>query len=192
MNITLTYTVQKIVSVDDISDFTLSKNEIENKIYELQVIHEPEGFEVLDSDYSYSGKLKKPVPKGCEPLPTENCWVDIDGIGKIATNGWALVTVDCPSINEGNDENEWYSAEKVEKILIAFFNENSCGNQLHSGYFHQRFLPLKSIPNLKVYGENTKDPGFCYVENKLIAVIMPTAVQDLNCIGDSLFQFNLC
>jgi hypothetical protein len=191
-NIVLTYTVQKVVSIDDIPDFTLSKNEIESKIYELQLNNEPEGFEVTECDYSYPGQSREPLAKGCEPLPTENCWVDLDGIGKIATNGWALVTPDCPSVNEGNCSNEWYPVEKAQKTLISFFNENSCGDQLHPGYFHQRFLPLKSIPDLKVYGENAKDPGFCYVENKLIAVIMPTVVRHLTCLDDKLFKFESC
>jgi hypothetical protein len=191
MDITLTYTVQKTVSIEDIPHYTLTKDELDTKIDRLLTLHAPDDHEGVDSGYSFDND-EDPMPKGCEPTPTYERWVEIDGIGKIATNEWALVTQDYPPINGKNSCKAWAPAEKVSKVLTDFFNENSCSDSRHCGYFHQRFAPLKDIPFLKVYGTKPTDPGFCYVENKLIAVIMPIQVQDLSCVDKSLFQFDPC
>jgi hypothetical protein len=84
------YKVEKTIKVDDIPDFTLSKNKIEQRMDALLQVHAPEGCDILDSDYHYSGESREPLPIGCEPLPTKEHWVDVDGFGKILLCGRSI------------------------------------------------------------------------------------------------------
>ena len=186
MEIILSYKIQKTVSID-LKDFTLTKIEIENKIDALFVAHAPEGFDILDSDYYCFDR--EPLPIGCEPLPPNDCWIDIDGFGKLATNGWAIVTSECPPINSDNIWNAWQSGEKTKKALEEFLTDNALSDKQHQGYFHKRFLPLAEIPGIKIYGKGDLDPGFCYVDDRLIAIIMPTHIREQDSANKSLFQF---
>jgi hypothetical protein len=193
MDITLTFTVQKTISIDNIPDYVFTSNEIENKIDELMVEHCPKDFdEVLESDYYWSGASSCPHPKGCEPIPNEKCWVEIDG-QRWATNGIASVTPDCPPINDCNYLQPWYENDgKLEKALREnLFDKFKLPSKLHQGYFAEQFLPLKSVGNLSVYGDGIHDPAWCYVGEKLIAVLMPVQVRNKDEIEfREYFKFN--
>lgn len=187
MDIVLSYTIQKIVSID-IPDYTLSNIEIDNKIDELFKYHAPEDFNILESDYTWFGDSREPLPLGREPLPTEDHWTEVDGFGKLATNGWAIVTPECPPINDKNISNDWKPSKEIRQALVEFFKANPLSSNLHKGYFNNRFLPLKEIPNLRVYGDKPCDPGFCYVGDLFVAVIMPVVVRQDSEMSE-LFQF---
>jgi hypothetical protein len=178
MHVVLMYKVQKTIEIENIPDFTLEKSSINQRMDTLLETYAPKDCEILDSDYHYSGESREPLPIGCEPLPTDNHWVDVDGFGKMATNGWAIVTPECPSINEGNSSMAWRSASSISKSIPEFIAQNPLSSKLHTGYFHERFLPLKSIPGLKVYGDDPNDVGHCYKGDQLIAIIMPIAKPD--------------
>jgi hypothetical protein len=190
MDITLTYTVQKTVLIEDIPHYTLTKDEIDRRICNLLILHAPDGYEGVGSDHSFDNG-EEPITKGCEPKPLQ--WFDIDGFGELATNSVAIVSRHCPAINNRKVYNEWKYGEHMQAAISNIFNENSCGENLHPGYFHQRFAAIKNIPGIKVYGEQGTDPGFCYVEDRFIAVIMPTQIRDKKQLNtESYFQFDSC
>jgi hypothetical protein len=184
----LTYTIQKIVSFASIENYTLKPVEIETAIDKLMSDNAPEDGDILDCDYSWFGNSQEPIPKGCEPEPTDDCWVNVNGV-KWATNSWCIVTNECPPINNKNIWNIWHRADEVSKALPDFFLKHQPSNIKHTGFFDKRFLPLKNIPNMRVYGARIDDPGFCFVDNQLIAVIMPIDKKaDTDCTNS--FQFN--
>lgn len=175
--IVLTYKVQRIVEVD-LLDFTLTNDEIEDKIDKIISDNAPDFCDILDSDYEWYGECREPKAKGCEPIPTENCWVEIDG-REWATNGWCVVSRETPALESEEYIPAWSPATpelaiKIRELLIV----KSRMRQRHLGYFSQRFASIARIPEIEVYGD-ALSPGYCWVGDRLIAIIMPTQVRSL-------------
>lgn len=182
----LTYKVQKTVEVE-IADFTLTNDEIESKMNSILSKNAPDDGEILDSDYEWFGDDCEPKPKGCESIPPDNCWVEIDGRGW-ATNGWCLVSSDAPVIENDGLIPAWHPANAELKIAIKNLISGNKMRQRHLGYFHRRFAIIAQIPGIEVYGDKLS-PGYCWVGDRLIAIVMPTKVNESG-YESEYFTFN--
>lgn len=187
MEITLSYKIQRIVSIEDIPDGKFTVEEIEERIDRVLEENAPDDFDILDGDFEYFGDCKEPLPLNCDLLPPEGCWVEVDGI-EWATNGWCFVTRECPPINEWNYSQPWYTAERLGNGAKEYFASNKSPekNNFHKGFFHKRFLPLKN-QLFVVLGEGMESPGYCYLDNRLVAIIMPTRTNGKD--RDDYFHF---
>lgn len=193
MKIAFEYTVKKEISIKHIADYTLTRAEIETEIERLHIEHCPKDYKILESSWSFECDNREPFARGCELNPPTNCWIDINEI-QWATNGLCTVTPECPAINSNNNFEPWLSGFHAQSSVTMLLNTEQHNNILHTGIFDKRFLSLKEIPNLQVFGEGVLYPGYCYVENQLIAIIMPTEMtkqfQNKALFLNEVFQFH--
>jgi hypothetical protein len=191
--ISVTWTITDSITID-IPDGELTCDEINERAEFAVNAFIPMSREEYDWEWHYGDE---PKAREADTTPPEEAWFLVNGV-KIAINGVALVTKDCPFDGFINIKT-WktdLTSKGIERLSLML-RDDIKELPLHKGWFHRSFRCFKGF---KVVGI-APEPGRSSMEvggyvlgpaGELLAILMPHASipsqEDLD--SGEYFQFN--
>lgn len=190
----ITWTQSEQITID-IPDGMLTSEEISEKVKKrIEDTDLACGLTCDDCDWEWLDG--EPKAKGEDSTPPDDAWLEVGGM-TIATNGYAVVTKDCPLDGFVNTKT-WRTELRGTAIayLESVLNKDLQSMPLHRGWFPRSFYcfsGLKVVGSIPVPGISTDSAAYVLGDSgELLALLMPiNRVPDEDQIeAGEYFQFN--
>ena len=173
----------------DIADGALTDEEIEDAVDKAARGILPGGGDCCDNwEWKWLGK--EPTAKGETANPPDDYWFEAAGY-TVATNGYALITKDCPV--EFVNDSVWRKVNEAPAEIIGLLSVDFASLPLHHGWFRNAFAGFKGyrvVGKTPVLGDCMGCAGYVLDDaGKFIALLMPTELRDDRDYS-GYFQFN--
>jgi hypothetical protein len=173
----------------DIADGALTDEEIEDAVDKAARHILPGGGNCRDNwEYEWMGK--EPTAKGETANPPDDYWFDAAGY-TVATNGYALITKDCPA--KFVNDSIWRKVVEPTTQIIDLLSVDFASLPPHRGWFRNAFEGFKGyrvVGKTPVPGDSMGCAGYVLDDaGKFIALLMPASLDGIR-DPSAYFQFN--
>ena len=170
----------------DIPDGEMTSEEIEAAIGKAAKRILPGDGDCCDNwEWNWLGR--EPVAKGEGNTPPDDYWFEAAGY-TVATNGYALITKDCPV--EFTNDAVWQKLDEATPGIIDLLSVDFASFPLHRGWFRNAFKCFSGyrVVGRSKSGNNRSEHSYAYVldESGKFVALLSEAMSD----GSKYFQFN--